>query len=410
MPCFAAIFTDIGDEQNIERDLSTFSAHIANLCEILASDVRGPLVLLDEPGVGTDPEEGAALAVGIIQELERRGARLAVTTHYTPVKTFALERESCVVAAVDFDVETLTPHYRLVYHSLGRSLALPIARRLGLPEAVLESAERARSEQSRAFGTALEQLEATRRRLESELAAAARRASELAAEEAESRRLLDELRERRRSAWRDELREAREFVRELKAEGREQLKTLRGAAEQRAGFERYVRRQESEIAEREAEPRAAPAEPASPGPLRPGDTVEVGGRHLRGELLSVDGARAWIQRGTLRFEVPADQLRRVGGAAPAPPVHVRLASRDDAPLGEISLIGLRARDAVAELDSFLDRAVQAQQESVRIVHGLGSGALRRAVHDYLSASPYCAEFRGGEGQEGGGVTVARIAR
>jgi DNA mismatch repair protein MutS2 len=410
MPCFAAIFTDIGDEQSIERDLSTFSAHIANLCEILASDVRGPLVLLDEPGVGTDPEEGAALAVGLLEELERRGARLAVTTHYTPVKTFALERESCVVAAVDFDVETLTPHYRLVYHSLGRSLALPIARRLGLPAAVLQRAEKARSEQSRAFGTALEQLEATRRRLESELAAAARRASELAAEEAESRRLLDTLRERRRSAWRDELREAREFLRELKAEGREHLKALRAAAEQRVAFEHFVRRRERDVAERETAPRIERATPSSPGPPRPGDTVEVGDRRLRGELLAVDGARAWIQRGTLRFEVPADQLRRVGRPEPAPPVRVRVASREEAPLGEISLIGLRARDAVARLDSFLDRALQAQQESVRIVHGLGSGALRRAVHDYLSASPYCAEFHSGEGQGGGGVTVARIAR
>jgi DNA mismatch repair protein MutS2 len=172
LPHVSAIFTDIGDEQNVERDLSTFSAHVANLCEILASHAKEPWILLDEPGVGTDPEEGAALAIGLVQHLEKRGARVMLTTHYAPVKQFALSRQSCLVSAVDFDVETLTPRYRLTYHSLGRSLAFPIAQRLGLPDEILDGARAAQSEGSQSFSAALEELENVRRRLVEELAAA----------------------------------------------------------------------------------------------------------------------------------------------------------------------------------------------------------------------------------------------
>ncbi len=413
LPCVPAVFTDVGDEQNIERNLSTFSAHIANLCEILASPAHAPLILLDEPGVGTDPEEGAALAVGLIQHCEQLAARVVITTHYAPVKRFALGRPSCLLAAVDFDVERLAPRYRLAYHSLGRSLALPIAQRLGLPESVLAAARAAQSEDSRAFSTAMGELEATRHQLEAELALAAARAAALTAQETESRRVLEELRERRRGAWDDALREARRFLRDTKEEGRALLKDLQGAVEARAQFDRVVRERESAVAAQAAQadlpeiPTAA--SPASSGPLRAGDTVEVGARGIRGELLSVDGERAWIQRGSLRFEVPAAQLRRVGRATPSAPVQVHVSGGGGDVGREISLIGLRAREAVAELETFLDRAAQARQPRVRIVHGLGSGALRRAVHDYLAGSPYCAEFRAGEGSEGGGgVTVVEM--
>jgi DNA mismatch repair protein MutS2 len=154
LPCFDAVFADVGDEQSIERNLSTFSAHVANLCEIVAAEVATPLILLDEPGIGTDPEEGAALAIALLEFFDARGARLVITTHYTPVKLFALDSPRCAVAAVDFDVETLTARYRLVYDSVGRSLALPIARRLGLPASILARAETAQSEQARRLGRA----------------------------------------------------------------------------------------------------------------------------------------------------------------------------------------------------------------------------------------------------------------
>jgi DNA mismatch repair protein MutS2 len=406
LPCFPAVFTDVGDEQNIERSLSTFSAHVANLSEIIAAGTLGALVLLDEPGVGTDPEEGAALAIGTVDLLEKRGARVALTTHYAPVKRFALGRSSCLLAAVDFEVETLTPLYRLSYHTVGRSLGLPIAERLGLPSELLEAARAAVSEESRAFAAAVERLEDTRQRLERELAEAEERSKQTEEREAESRRLVGELRERRQRAWGDELREARAFLRRTKEEGRALLKEIGAGVEERVALQRRLREQEAEVdARTTAQTVTVPRGHVMAGQPKPGDTVEVGERGIRGELLSIEGERAWIQRGSMRFEVPAAQLVRVE-RAPRQQQNVRLnverPAEDTAQV--ISLVGLRAREAVSELDRFLDRAVRAGQARVRVVHGVGSGALKRAVHDYLSSSPYCSEFQTADGNEA--VTLA----
>jgi DNA mismatch repair protein MutS2 len=408
LPCFRAIFADVGDEQNIDRNLSTFSAHVANLCEILSSDPDGALVLLDEPGVGTDPEEGAALAVGLVQHLESLGARVVLTTHYTPVKAFALGSETAAVAAVEFDVDTLTPLYRLVYRSLGRSLALPIAQRLGLPEEVLDAARAAQSAASRAWETALERLEGSRHGLEEQLAEINQRRAALAEQEAASRRLGEELRERRRTAWRDELHEARSFLRQIKAEGHALLKEMRRGAADRAALNRFAEEQQEAIAAHEADTAIAEPQRIPARTPRIGDTVEVGDRGIRGELTAIEAERAWIRRGSLRFEVPASQLRLVSGPG-APAVQVHLVRSDEDVGEQINLVGLRTREAIEQLQTFLDRAVQAGHPSVRIIHGIGSGALCRAVRDYLADSPYCSDFRRGEASEGGdGVTIATL--
>jgi DNA mismatch repair protein MutS2 len=406
LPCFGGIYADVGDEQSIERNLSTFSAHVANLAEIIATHETPALVLLDEPGVGTDPDDGAALGIGMIRTLEASGARVVVSTHYLPLKVFALGHETCVAAAVDFDLERMAPRYRLIYHSVGESLALPIARRLGLPAAVLEAAESARSEQARALGAALAQLEASRRRYEERLQDVETGARAAAAAEEEAALLLAELRAQRRRRWADELQAARAFVRNVRAQGRELLAAIEAGAADRRTLMRFVEEQEATIAAREAAV-AAPL-PAS-DPPQVGDQVQVGETAVRGVLLAVDGARAWVQRGSMRFEVPAGQLRRLDGA-PGQPVSIRVhAAAADAP-AEITLLGLRAREAVEQLETFLDRAVRARHPSVRIVHGIGSGALRRAVTEYLTHSPYCAAFRtAAPGEGGSGVTVAELA-
>ncbi len=413
LPCFGAVFADVGDEQSIERNLSTFSAHVANLAEIAAAAAETPLILLDEPGIGTDPDDGAALAIALIEFFDERGARLAITTHYSPVKLFALDSPRCTVAAVDIDPDTFTPRYRLVYDSIGRSLALPIASRLGLPRPILDRAAGFQPESAQRLAAALDALERSRAQLEAERADLHSRAATVLARETESTRLAAELRERRRAAWATELREARAFVRTLKAEGQARLAELRDARE-RAAFGDFTRAQAAAIDAREAavaEPEARAAAPAEPaGALRIGDLVAVRDRGIQGQLLAVDGARAWIQRGTLRFEVPTAHLRSLG-REPAPPtawMAVAPVPHDDSER-ELSLIGLRAREALDRLERFLDRAVQGGEATVRIIHGVGSGALRRAVHDYLAISPYCATFRGGESSEGGtGVTVATL--
>ncbi|MBI4518018.1 MAG: endonuclease MutS2 [Deltaproteobacteria bacterium] len=413
LPCFNAVFADVGDAQSIERNLSTFSAHIANLTDVLAHDLHGALVLLDEPGTGTDPDEGAALAIGLIQTLEAAGARVVLTTHGTPVKVFALSRDSCVTAAVDFDLTTLTPCYRLSYHSLGESLALPIAQRLGLPAAVLTAARAAQSEQSKAFGAAVARLEESRRAFEQRHAEMAEGTQRLAEQRRESERLLAELRAQRQQSWREELAAARAFVRSVKAQGRELLAALeRGSADRRA-LSAFVAAQEVAVAEQAQQTEVTLEQPPDGGgPPRLGDLVEVGSQGISGELLSVKGERAWIQRGSMRFEVPAAQLRRAGPAprAAAETVRISLSAPPATAPAEIILIGLRAREAIAQLETFLDHAAGAQLAAVRIIHGVGSGALRRAVQEYLAASPYCGSFRNGEPAEGGaGVTVATLA-
>lgn len=406
LPCFRGIYADLGDEQSIERNLSTFSAHVANLTEIIERHDTSALVLLDEPGVGTDPEDGAALGIGVIRALEASGARVALSTHYAPIKLFALSHETCVTAAVDFDLAAMAPRYRLVYHSVGESLALPIARRLGFPAAVLQVAEAARSEPAKALATAVSRLEDIRRQYEERLAEVDARARATTEAQQETNRLLEELRERRRRRWTDELQAARDFVRALREQGRELLAAIeRGAADRRA-LVRWAEQQQVSIAEREA---AITERPVPSGPPQIGDQVEVADKGIRGQLLSVDGERAWIQRGSLRFEVPVRQLRRVDGQPPAAIAVVVPPVPEDTPQ-EISLLGLRAREAVVQLEDFLDRAIRARFPSVRIIHGIGSGALKRAVEQYLSGSPYCARFRSAEPRAGGaGVTVADLA-
>lgn len=418
LPFFRAVLADIGDEQSLERDLSTFSAHIANLKEIVGQSARPALVLLDEPGVGTDPEEGAALAIGLLQELLAPSVWLTVTTHYLPVKAFALGHDACLTAAVDFDIDALRPRFRLLYHSVGESLALPIARRLGLPESVLRKAEEARSESSRALVEAIAQLESSRRHFEERAAEAhaARARAEAAQQEAERlqaqlAKMVEELRAKKREQWAAELREAKQFLHDLRQRGKQLLSEIESGQRGRREFFQTLQ-QEGEALEavmNQWRAEADSAAPEEPSPLQVGDWVEIPGEGIRGRLVSIAGERAWIQRGSLRFELPARRLRRAAAElSPNPPPRERTrpwtAAASEA--SEISLLGLRAPEAIEQLERFLDRATQEGEGRVRIIHGVGSGALRRAVGEYLAHCPYRVRFRPAGAEEGGaGVTI-----
>jgi DNA mismatch repair protein MutS2 len=409
LPCFSAILADIGDEQSIERDLSTFTGHAENLGAIAQAAGPGSVVLLDEPGAGTDPVEGAALAVGVLTDLLARGPLLVFTTHFPQVKTFALAEPTLEVAAFDLDPASGEPRYRLDYHSIGQSLALPIARRHGIPPAALVTAERLLAGESRDVARAVERLEASRRELDAAREASEAEARRLAAACAETEALNADLRARRRARWSEDLEASRRFLRELQAEGRAILDALRKRPEP-AALRRFVTEATQRIATHEGEMTPAPPAPAG-RPPRPGDTVEVVGRGIRGELLELGAERARIARGGLKFEVPASQLRVIEGQRASPErIEVRVDRPDvDAAPGEINLVGQRARDAVAALGPFLDRAARAGRSEVRVVHGLGSGALRRAVQEFLATSPYCVKYRDAEPQAGGsGVTIAEL--
>lgn len=410
LPWCDPILVDIGDEQSIEHDLSTFTGHADNLAEIARLATPGGLVLLDEPGAGTDPVEGAALAVGVLTDLLERGPLVVFTTHFPQVKTFALAEPALEVAAFAVEPATGAATYHLDYHAIGQSLALPIARRHGLPARALEVAERLLAGESRDVALAVERLEHSRRELEAARAASEAERQRLAASEADVAALRDDLRTRQRRRWAEDLEASRTFLRDLQTEGRAILDELRRRPEP-GTLRRFVTAAATDVEARAATEVATPPPVASRLPVV-GDTVEVVGRGIRGELLEIAGERARLLRGGLKFEVPAAQLRLVeGGAAPRsqPPVRVTTEPASDETGAELNLIGKRAREALDLLEAFLDRALRVGLSEVRIVHGIGSGALRRAVHEFLGDSPYCSTYRDGDAAtEGAGVTIAQL--
>ncbi|TMA43882.1 MAG: hypothetical protein E6J81_15220 [Deltaproteobacteria bacterium] len=391
-------------EQSIDRDLSTFSAHAENLAAIARAAGPGTLVLLDEPGAGTDPVEGAALAVGVLDDLLERGPRIVFTSHFAQVKTFALASPRLDVAAFDVDPVTGAPRFRLAYHTVGQSLALPIARRHGLPARALETAERLLTGESRDLARAVARLEESRRAYEADREEVERERARLGAARAEAEALAEDLRARQRRRWAEDLDASRRFLRELEGRGRALLDEL-GKRPDPAALRHFVRDAQAEIAARSAALSTEGGVSRSPVP---GDMVEVVGRGIRGELVEIVGERARIRRGGLKFEVAAGQLRVVEGPPPRERVAVAVERPADVP-GEINLIGRRAREAVDALGEYLDRALRAGLAEVRVVHGLGTGALRRAVHDFLATLPYCTNYREAEpGAGGAGVTIAEL--
>jgi DNA mismatch repair protein MutS2 len=408
LPVFQGIFADIGDEQSIERNLSTFSAHIANAVDILQhlSDSPSPLalVLFDEPGGGTDPADGAALAVGLLKYLKERGVHVAVSTHLTPVKLFTLADGAYEVAGVGFDPDSLTPYYRLHYNIVGQSLGLPMARRLGLPEVVCQEAETSLPEGTRRLTSAISRLEAARHSFEQERATLAAEKERISALKAQHAALVEELAKEKKQGWEKELSEARLFLRQLRDEGREILSELRRRPQQAARFQAFVRQQEELVSAKEH----GLAPPREAAPLQIGDTVETQDGKIHGELVSLQGQRARVRRGSLAFEISASLLHKAEGKREKA-VHVAVeASAMTTP--EINLIGLRVREALLQLEEFLDRALLSKRPTVRIVHGTGTGTLKRAVRDYLATSQYCASYSDAQPADGGaGATIAELA-
>jgi DNA mismatch repair protein MutS2 len=408
LPIFHGVFADIGDSQSLEQSLSTFSAHVRNVTDILQQLTPPALVLFDEPGGGTDPMEGGALASGLLTHLKGRGVHVAASTHLTPVKLLALADSAYQVAAVGFDMETLTPHYQLHYDTVGQSLGLPMARRLGLPEEVCRAAEATIPSEARQLSQAIAQLEGTRAAFEHERAQAIAEREQAVAFRSQQQALLAELEDKKRRLWRDELAEAKTLVRRFREEGREVIAHMR-ATQPRARQEltELLQKQRQLIAAKEQELRPAPVESLEPPQI--GDEVEIHEGKIRGELLAIQGDRARIRRGSLTFEAPLTQIRKAVRDKRPPQVRV-LVDKANSSAVELNLLGLRVHEALPRLEAFLDQALLEQRSSVRIVHGMGTGALRRAVRDFLSGSPYCSSYNEASRAEGGGgVTIAELS-
>jgi MutS2 family protein len=426
---FRGVFADIGDEQSIEQNLSTFSAHMANIVEMLKMVDRRCLVLLDELGAGTDPQEGAALAMALLEHLQQVGAVVVATTHHSELKAFVHSRPGMENASMEFDPETLAPTYRLQMGLPGRSNALEIAARLGLPQSILE---RARGQFLRHENTRVEELlrslQEAARAAEEERRQAERLRAEAERIKAEWEAKHRELQERRRELLASAQREAKEIVRAARQEAEAIIAELRrrqdeaGVKEARAGLARLAARLAAlEAAEAEPDLAAPPGTAPAVRPLRVGDTVLVKSIRQPGRLHSGPDAQGqWtVIMGNMRLVVPEHDLVPLAEekAAPAvaqgavpPSVRLDVAAAKRASVSpEVHLRGMTVDEALGALEKYLDDALLAGLDKVRVVHGKGTGALRQAVHGYLRAHPRVKKFYFAEPAAGGhGVTVAEL--
>ena len=408
---FRSVFADIGDEQSIESNLSSFSGHIANLSEIIRSLVEPALVILDEPGAGTDPAEGAALAIGLMNHLGTRRCMLAIATHSTAVKLHAYSQARFEAAAVDFDADRLEPLYRLKPHTIGQSYGLAVARRLGLPEEIISAAEQSMGAGSIELTDALKRLDGERAKLNAQAEKLREREASLALTEEEILQDIEKTRERAELERKRLRAEVAELIEELRRDGAALMDELKTRTKSRTDLKGFITKAAAKL-ESLAPAADNKTAPQSDAPLKVGDSVEVG--DIRGELIVLESGRAVISRGGLRIEVAPERLRRSAASAPENrPARTKAAtvtfSAERGERDELNLIGMRTTDALRKLEEFLDTAFLTNRAEVRIVHGIGSGALRKAVTEYLATSPYCASFRGAEPHHGGaGATIVQM--
>ena len=425
---YERVLADIGDEQSIEQSLSTFSAHMVNIVEILKEADHHSLVLFDELGAGTDPVEGAALAIAVIQHVRHLGAKVAATTHYAELKTFAMTTAGVENASCEFDVETLAPTYRLLIGIPGKSNAFAISRRLGLPEDVIAAAQEQMSGESVRFEDILTQLEEKRQALEKR--------------EQEADRLLRQREEDARKAreFRDQMERAKDNARGRgEAEAKRILRDARAAADQvfaelaemrkaqaradralneneaRAALRRTLNEAEEAVSKRDA--RQEPI-PKPSRPIRAGDLVEFPGVRQPAEVVSVgkDGTLQ-LKAGILKMKAKADEVRLIEDderAARKKTPSVTIRQNADRALRasaarELDIRGMETLEAESVVENFLSAAVMGKLETVTIIHGKGTGALRKAVHDILRRNKAVKSFRLGVYGEGeSGVTVVTL--
>lgn len=416
---FDEVFCDVGDSQSIEENLSTFSSHVVHLREILQRATRNSFVLIDEPGGGTDPEEGAALAQAVLSALLKRGCRGIVTTHYSVLKEYAYKTDGIQNGCMEFDAEDFRPLYRLKIGSPGLSNALLICTRLGLPQETVDEARSYLSESARSFENtmraaeegrvrteeALERAQAMQREWEQKLAA-------LGSEEEKFRR------ERERFLASSKA-EAKRIVAERTREAEETLAEIEKIFEKDTLTERDLIRARTlknrmQSAPEEEEPvRAAPVDPKT---LRAGDAVLIGSMGTEGRVTAVRPEKGMceVQAGALKVRVKISDLYAVRSRSGQPAkdggVQVVRTLNDRGPARpECNVIGMTVDEAIPEVENFLDAAVVSNLHEVRIVHGMGTGRLRAAVQAYLKKHPRVEGFRLGKYGEGeSGVTVVTL--
>ncbi|MGH9257000.1 MAG: endonuclease MutS2 [Vicinamibacterales bacterium] len=438
LPVFRSLFADIGDEQSISASLSTFSAHITNVVAMDRDLDLPALVLLDEVGAGTDPAEGGALGAAVIDHFRGRGAHLIATTHYDALKSYASTTEGVAGAAFGFNPDTFAPTYRLVYGSPGRSLAIEIAARLGMPTTVISAARENLTEPQKQLADHLarmdddlRRLEQERRSIEGERSIVAETEKRVRAREASVGEREDRIRRRLDARIDEQLRVARREVdavidtlktraAELSERAAVRLNAggkMRSAglstgdigdvrADARAALDRVAERLKG--AEFAAADALSVAQP--PGAIEPGSRVSVGALGLEGVVIEVRDKHAEVDVRGKRLRAALRDLRLVAGAPAAPTVRVKVDLQPrEGGLSELNLIGATVDEAVDRLEKFFDQATVGDLRELRIVHGHGTGQLRRAVATYLKEHPLVARFETApENQGGGGATIVYL--
>ena len=421
---FRQVYADIGDEQSIEQSLSTFSSHMTNIVSFLKKVDDRSLVLFDELGAGTDPTEGAALAIAILSHLHKRNIRTMSTTHYSELKIYALSTPGVENACCEFDVESLRPTYRLLIGIPGKSNAFAISGKLGLPGYIIDDAKKRLSEQDVSFEDLLSDLEASRRTIEkeqAEIAAYKKEAETLKRQAVQKQEKLEEQRDR---IIREANEKANAILREAKEVADETIRNFHkfgkeniSAAEMEKERER-LRKKIKDTSASASLKTNKPKKTYKPSDFKLGESVKVLSMNLTGTIGSLPDARGnvTVQMGILRSQVNISDLEIIEEVSPYAPKRMNRTAKSKIKMSkslsvspEINLLGKTVDEAVAELDKYLDDALLSHLNSVRVVHGKGTGALRKGIHEYLRRQKHVKSYRLAEFGEGdAGVTIVEL--
>jgi DNA mismatch repair protein MutS2 len=419
---FAGVFSDIGDEQSIEQSLSTFSSHMSQIVTILSNaDSLNHLVLLDELGAGTDPAEGAALAMSILSILHQCGVRTIATTHYSELKAFAYNTPGVQNASVEFDIETLRPTYRLMIGTPGHSNAFAIASRLGLSAAVIDRAREILSPDHLRVEELIGQIVADKKKLEEDSRIASQLRSRLEKEKVEYEKALIQIKNEREQVAKQAREEARTLVFETRREMEEIIQELRDAppVEQRKIVNNVRYKLKSSLERLEDKPDPSTFGDSS-AEFAVGDEVEVFQTGGTGVVIAINGNEAQVQLGTMKVWISREKIRhrksknlKEKKKPTTVPSGVGNLGKEKVETisAELDLRGYTVEDALMEVDKYLDEAFLAGLAKVRLIHGKGTGALRSAIGEYLRKHPHVQKQRWGEDNEGGmGVTIVDLTQ
>lgn len=421
---FDLVLADIGDEQSIAQSLSTFSSHMRTIVEIVSQCDSRTLVLFDELGAGTDPAEGAALAIALIEFCRRMGSCVAATTHYAELKLYAMRTKNVINASCEFDIETLQPTYKLLIGVPGKSNAFAISRKLGLPESILKDAADLVGQSDKDFDEVLSQLENQRRQMEDARMEAERLRRETEIIKQENEQAARQLEQEREKALEQARREARRIIEDARSAANaasEEIKALKKQLTEgmdTQGINQKQAQLRKDLNSVEAKLYAPPKEQKRPAPTRKiliGDTVELLKLGTKASVIAINKDGSYqLQAGILKLNAKPDEVYLLENENPykqkaARPAHSGREMKMTALASEIDLRGMDSVEAICVLDRYLDEAMRSNLPSVRIIHGKGTGALRAAVQQSLRMNKFIKKFRlGAYGEGEDGVTIAEF--